>query len=295
MTVRLGHRGVTVVAGFSLICALTASLPAQTMPAPAAAPGDPPAEPELDPNAPLADLPDLGVAWPDLSKAPAEAADPAARTAGADDLRYGYRLEGIDAVATPLLRQRFADLSALKANDGKPANAAQIDRRAREDAELLTTLLRGEGYYDAQVTTAVASEDARVVVTLTAEPGVQYRFDRVTLAGVDAAGGKSDALTDAFGVADDAPVNADAIATGETRLKTEVGRQGFAFGQVGEPEIVVDRAAKTATLDLSVRPGRAQRFGRVTMAREKVFGPRHVEEIARFRPGQPYEDRKSVV
>jgi translocation and assembly module TamA len=283
MTVRVHRHGVAAGASFLLACALASALPAQTVPAP------PPPEPELDPNAPLADLPDLGVAWPDLSKAPAETPDPAARTASADELRYGYRLEGVEEVATPLLRQRFSELSALKANDGKPANAAQIDRRAREDAELLTTLLRGEGYYDAQVTTSVGTEDARVIVTLSAEPGVQYTFDRVTLAGVDAAGGKTDALRDAFGVTTKAPVNADAIAAGEAQLKTAVGREGFAFGQVGEPEIVVDRAAKTATLDLSVQPGRAQRFGRVTMAQRKVFGPKHIEEIARFKPGQPYD------
>ena len=41
------------------------------------------------------------------------------------------------------LRDRFRDLSALRANEGKPANAAQIDRRAREDSELLTTLVKG--------------------------------------------------------------------------------------------------------------------------------------------------------
>ncbi len=63
-----------------------------------------------------------------------------------------YRIDGIDDVATPLLRERFKQLSTLAANDGEPANAAQLDRRAREDSALLVGLLRAQGYYDERVT-----------------------------------------------------------------------------------------------------------------------------------------------
>ncbi|PWS21176.1 protoporphyrinogen oxidase, partial [Enterococcus faecium] len=45
------------------------------------------------------------------------------------------RIDGIDGVASPLLRDRFRELSVLAGNDGKEANAAQLDRRARQDAE----------------------------------------------------------------------------------------------------------------------------------------------------------------
>ncbi len=292
MAVSVSRRGLAAAAVFGAWLAAVPLARAQASD-PAPAPSAPAALPagELDPNAPLADLPDFGVAWPDLSKAPPEPVDPAAAVSS-DELRYDYRLEGLE-VASPLLRDRFRDLSVLRANEGKPANAAQIDRRAREDGELLTTLLKGEGYYDAQVSSGVATEGGRVVVTLTAEPGVLYTFDRVTLGGVEQAGAKADELTRAFGVNADAPVNADAVAAGETNLRTQVGREGFAFGTVGEPEIVVDRAAKTATLDVPVAPGTPRRFGRITMpARpdvKRVFGPRHVQDIARFDSGDPYD------
>ena len=103
----------------------------------------------LDPASPLAPLPDIGVDWPDLSAGGAQA--PATSTTeAAAEARYSWAIDGIDTVATPLLRQRFDQLSTLSANDGDPANAAQLERRAREDAALLITLLRGEGYYDAR-------------------------------------------------------------------------------------------------------------------------------------------------
>ena len=83
-------RGLIVAAGFSIWAAGVPAVAAQSAPAPAAPPPAAPAvdAQELDPSAPLAELPGLGVAWPDLSQAPAEAADVAAATAAPDAIRY---------------------------------------------------------------------------------------------------------------------------------------------------------------------------------------------------------------
>jgi translocation and assembly module TamA len=242
----------------------------------------------LDPTAPLAPLPEIGVAWPDLATAPG---DPAGAMAGrvdaAAERRYRWRVEGIDG-AGALVRQRFDQLSSLHANDGESANAAQLDRRAREDAALLTNLLRGAGYYDAQVATRIEPGDQPTVV-LEAAPGNLYRFAGITLEGVQAAGDKARSLETAFGIKPGDPVNADTIVAGEARLKAAVGEEGFPFAKVAEPRIVVDRAERTATLDLSVDPGSPRRYGRIVMANDKLFDATHVQDIARFRPGEPYD------
>ncbi|WP_294248367.1 autotransporter assembly complex family protein [uncultured Sphingomonas sp.] len=242
----------------------------------------------LDPSAPLAPLPEIGVAWPDLATAPGDPmATMAATVDAAAERRYRWRVDGIDG-AGELVRQRFEQLSTLDANDGEPANAAQLDRRAREDAQLLTNLLRGAGYYDAQVTTRIEPGNEPTVL-LEAVLGNLYRFAGVTLDGVTAAGDKAAPLEKAFGIKPGDPVNADTIVAGEARLKTVVGEQGFPFAKVGDPQIVVDRAARTATLDLSVDPGSPRRFGRIVMANDRLFDAKHVQEIARFAPGQPYD------
>ena len=254
------------------------------------APATPPAAQDgtLDPDSPLAPLPDIGVDWPELGTEPGEAPAATNETAAAGERRYQWRIEGIDGIASPLLRERFAGASTLDANDGRPADAAQLERRAREDAELLTGLLRAEGYYDASVATRVEPGE-RPLVVLEAAPGGLYRFAGVTLAGVEAAGSRADALTSAFGIAPGDPVSADAVAAGEARLAAAIGAQGFAFGRAGEPEVVVDRAARTATLVVDVVPGTARRFGDiVALPGNRVFGPDHVAEIARFRRGDPY-------
>ncbi|MDH7973582.1 BamA/TamA family outer membrane protein [Sphingomonas sp. AR_OL41] len=253
-------------------------------PTPSAASG------QLDPQSPLAPMPDLGVAWPDLSSLPAEPVDPNATPEMAGEVRYDYRVDGIEEVATPLLRERFKQLSTLAANDGKPANAAQLDRRAREDAVLLVGLLRAQGYYDARVTSRLEPRQGRPLVVLEAEPGTVYKFDSVTLAGLSGAGDKAPGLETAFGVKPGAPVDADAIAAGEAQLRTKIGNEGFPFAKVDSPQIVVDHATHTATLDMAVAPGGAKRFGKITSnPNNRVFGAKHIQEIARFKPGQPYD------
>ncbi len=275
MASRVGWFGL----GATAVLLLSGQASAQTLPADAV---------PLDPNAPMAPLPDIGVAWPELG-ADAGTEAIAQTTDGAAETRYTWRIDGVDAAQTALLRQRFDDLSTLNANDGSAANAAQLDRRAREDADLLQTLLRGEGYYDARVTTRV-EPGAKPLVVLQAEPGTLYRFNGVTLGGIAAADDKAQTLRDAFGVKAEDPVNADAIVAGEARLKTRIGQEGFPFADVGEPQIVVDHATKTATLDLKVAPGAARRFGQVVaLPGNRVFDAKHVQEIARFDPGDLYD------
>ena len=241
---------------------------------------------EIDPSAPLAPLPELGLAWPDLAAAPG-ADTPAARAAV--DTRYQWRIDGIDGIGSDLFRQRFRELSVLAQNEGRDANAAQLERRAREDSALLVTLLRSEGYYDAAVTTAIETGQGRPTVVLRAEPGGLYRFAGVTVAGVEAAGAKAEGLRDAFTLSPDDPVNADAVAAAEASLRTRIGEEGFPFAQVGAPEIVVDRATRTATLDVTVEPGTARRVGRFVEAPgNRLFDARHVAGISRIKPGEPF-------
>ncbi len=241
----------------------------------------------LDPESPMAPLPDLGVEWPDLNKvdpvSPTLDAAPA-QVEVADEQRYDLVVTGIDTLA-PTVGTRFNELSVLKEGAGKPANVAQIDRRARDDAELLNTILRAEGYYDANIETDVAPKDGRLVVTLDVAPGPLYKFGTVDLAGVP----KPD-VEAAFGVKNDDPVNADAVIGGELALKEKLAREGYPFAKVAEPEIVIDHDTRIATLDLKVESGGERRIGAIRMLGDKApFDAKHVGVIARFRPGELYD------
>lgn len=247
-------------------------------------------EPGLDANSPMAPLPGMGVDWPDLATAPGAGETTAQEsTEIADTIHYSYQVKGLETKATTLLRQRFDDLSVLRAHERDPANAAQLDRRAREDADLLTTLLKAQGYYDARVDTDVTVKGPRAEVTLTVTPGQIYHFRDVSLPGVATADGKAPALTKAFGIKPGDPVDSDAIAAGVGAVKTKIGREGFPFAKVSAPHIVVDHATQTATVEMPVQPNGAKKFGHIVATTGKVFGAHHIQEIARFKPGDPYD------
>jgi len=262
---------------------------AEPPPAPAVEPDPPP----LDPSAPLDPWNDLGVPWPDME---AEAATPipvAPDAAVADTATargYAYRIEGVDEATSTALLARFRELSSLEQYRNDPANAAQIDRRARADGLLLAELLRANGHYDALVTTQVDGEpNGAFLVTLNAEPGPLYRFAEVQLPGLDeAAGADAAALRSAFGIAAEDPVDAEAVERAQAALRAELGRRGYAFAEVGEPDILIDHDTRTATLVLPVEPAGARRFGGVIVEGQPLFSVNHIETIARFDEGDPY-------
>ncbi|HMG45947.1 MAG TPA: BamA/TamA family outer membrane protein [Allosphingosinicella sp.] len=286
-----GRRAAALSVALALILC-SAAAGAQTVESP-----PPPAPPEqpLDPSAPMEEWPDLGVDWPDMERSPGEAIpnQPAATAGTADAVAarsYSYRVEGLDAAeAAPVLAQ-FRTLSTLEEYRGNPANAAQIDRRARADAELMAELLRSHGYYDALVTTDVAAAGSNdFAVTLNVQPGPLYHFTMVLTPGLEAAvGADAAALRESFAVNARDPVNAETVLNAESALRAELGRRGYAFAEVGEPEVVVDHETQTATLVLPVETAGARRFGHVIVEGRPLFSAHHIETIARFREGDSY-------
>jgi translocation and assembly module TamA len=255
--------------------------------------GTPPVDEEpLDPSAPLDPLPDLGVDWPDMAEDPNDQIPDIPDTTIADaaqERSYEVRIEGLDGIEADGLLPQFTELSTLEEHRGDPANAAQVDRRAREDAGLMAELLRAHGFYAAEVETRVeARAQGGLLVTLAVAPGARYRFAQVSLPGLEAAGEDATALRQAFAVNERDPVDAARVTAAEAALRTELGQRGFAFADVGALDIAVDHATQTATLVLPVRPEGARRFGRVVVEGRPLFSSEHIETIARFDEGEPY-------
>ena len=286
-------------------CLLAAAACGLALAVPARAQQPAPVPTELDPNAPLDPMPDLGVEWPDmdapdpapepqageveLPEAEAEAAGNAIEDAAAAR-HYTYRIEGLEAVAEAgQLVDRFREQSALEKDDEDPANAAQIDRRGRADAELLTSLLQSEGYYDAEVETDIGLEGERIAVALKVTAGPRFTFEAVELLGLEAAGDKAAMLREAFAVKAGDPVVAEKVIAANVALKVALGEEGFALAEVGEQDIILDHERATARLALPVTPGPQARFGDIRVTGSPPFSSRHVGRIARFKKGDMYE------
>ena len=289
-----------------IMLAASVALGAQPGAAWAQSAANPAADPaELDPNAPMDAMPDIGVAWPDMAKpdavvpvaptaTPGEA--PAATTAtsfedGAAARRYRVSLSGINAVDDRLaLQKAFEAQSALAERRKDSANAAQIDRRARADADLLEELLRAQGYYDADAEPRIEVAADAIAVVIEAVPGPRYKFAGVELPGLNAAGSDEvGKLRDAFAVKVGDPVVAEKVIAAGIALTVALGEHGFATADIGEQDIVIDHQAQEARLVLPITPGPVAHFGVISVTGSPPFSARHVGVIARFKAGDRYQ------
>ena len=271
------------------------------------------AAPTLDADAPLAEMPDISVPWPDDGEIPRSAAlepDPDIVVAGADFEAMEPLPEGIkERLSSELLlvfpedrddfpeREAFADrfeaLSNVDSLSNGKDNIAVLAARARQDEVLLERLLRNYGYYDGQVFRSVSGreeddEEGRSQVRFDILPGVQYRFGVIDLSDLPTAPDYEE-LRKSFEIWPGDPLLADRIVEEGYDLDKALGETGYPFAAIGEPELLVDHDRQEGDLRIPVKNGGKYRFGSVVSKMPKFLSSHHLQEIARFKPGDTYK------
>jgi translocation and assembly module TamA len=187
------------------------------------------------------------------------------------------------------LLAQFREASVLEANRDDPANAAQIDRRAREDSRLLAELLRAYGFYDAAVTNRVEAAAAAAILVLDGAAGPQYRFAEV--ASPDRCGADAGAHCASVRGRDRRAGRCPPVTAGGG-ARAELGRARLCLADVGTLDVAVDHATRTATLVLPVQPTAPP--VRPLHRRGRPVRAEHIQTIARFdRASAHRRDRRS--
>lgn len=200
--------------------------------------------------------------------------------------------------------ERYKDLSTLRELDDGEESAPQVAARARADEQLLGDILRNYGYYDGEVVRQLsggrrarddedvdASDSAREPsVRFDILPGVRYRFGRIDLGALPRLP-EPDAsrLIDAFGIQPGDPLYADRIVEREIELRVALGESGYPFAELDEPQLLIDHARSEGDLTLAVQPGGKYVFGAVSSSDERFLSGRHLGRIARFDPGDVFQ------
>jgi translocation and assembly module TamA len=284
-------------------------------------PADPAAEPmaAVDPNSPLAESPAIDVPWPDELVLPQLAPlepDDSVQFADLEDARNpsaGPRLTDADvvrvtdelALAFPTdpaafpereeFAERFGALSTIAELDSDEDNVAQLAARAKADQELLDTLLRVYGYYDAQVIRSIGGiqpgdqvAENRAGVRFDVIPGPRYRFGAIDLGDLASAPDGA-ALRRAFEIQSGDFMSSDAIVTEQFNLDTALGEFGYPFAAIDAPELLVDHARTEGDLTMLAHAGGKYVFGDVVSSMPKFLSGKHLATIARFDPGDTYQ------
>ncbi|WP_128892020.1 autotransporter assembly complex family protein [Erythrobacter sp. HKB08] len=270
---------------------------------------------ELDPETPMAELPELSVEWPDeVELPPFEPLDPEedARLA-ADDvpllppLPESELVEIDDELVLALPQdealfpqrrefiERFSGLSTIEELDGDDDSIAQLAARAREDEELLIQLLRIYGYYDAQVVRSVGgirpgedNGDTQPVVRFDIIPGVRYNFGEIDLGNL-ASAPDAEALRETFAIQTGDPLSSDRIVEQQFELDKALGETGYAFAEIDAPELLIDHREVSGDLTMPVEPNGKYVFGGVESNLPDFLSSRHLQTIARFEEGDVYQ------
>ncbi|WJY19102.1 BamA/TamA family outer membrane protein [Alteriqipengyuania flavescens] len=275
----------------------------------------PDALPPLAADAPLDDLPEITVPWPDeIELADVPDLEPPDDIQFAENpfevlpvLEDGFevRVSDTTTLVFPSERSlfpeqdefidRFQALSQVEALDSDEDSLAQLAARARADEELLIRLMRIYGYYDGEVLRSVggispgeeAASLAEGAVRFDVLPGPQYTIGAVDL-GELAQADDSHLLRDAFEIRAGDPVLQDKIVEEQFDLDTALGANGYAFAEIDAPELLIDHARDEGDLTMIVRPNGKYNFGVVTSDRPDFLSGNHLGDIARFDPGDLY-------
>ena len=222
---------------------------------------------------------------------PAEAPDAPVASEADDSPRYSVVFKGFAPLG---LEDRLKELSTLWASRTTAADSlAQIRRRIAEDTAMARRLLESEGYFSGQVTASTARAEAGgnsdFVVTLTVDPGPRYQFGSIAF---DAPARFQPLLEEISGLRPGDPASISALLAAEARLAEELPRRGYPFLQVGERRVVVDHDTRSLSYRLPIAPGPKAVFGPIEVGGTPVLVPEHVRSLARFKPGDPYDQRK---
>jgi translocation and assembly module TamA len=272
------------------------------------------APPELEPSDPLAEMPLVDVPWPEELELPqveplapeegivfADAAEQLAALPEGAEQRVSDELVLVFPSEAALFPQRdefierFRELSTVEEYDDENS-AARLAAQARADETLLQRMLRVYGYYDAQVIRTVGGnvegEEARSTapeVRFDIIPGPRYTIGAVDLGSLEAAGADYAMLREAFEVQVGDPVLSDTIVEERADLDLALGESGYPFAAISDPELLIDHDRQEGDLTMPVTPGGKYRFGRITSNLPEFMSGEHLEDIARFEPGDLYK------
>lgn len=266
------------------------------------------AQPASDALAPL------GAADPDLAKpltplATFDAEPLVGDTGKVDDkpqtdMHYGYQVTGVDKLAdhnpvAPIegdaIRDQFNAVSALKEGKGKAANGAMINARMVQDQKTLADVLSSQGFFDATVHGSIAmpepGKDGDIKVTLDVAPGPRYVLGTITFDGADTV--PDGLVAKAFVPKSGEPIVADRILSAEANIGVTLPQSGYPFVKVGQRDILLDATTRKGDYTLPVTPGPRSRFGEIVVqGKKRVFQPKHIATIARFKKGELYDSCK---
>ncbi len=221
------------------------------------------------------------------------------------EIAYRVKVNGLDEAekaSTARLGELFREFSALRGGDGKAANYAMISARLREDGKLLQRILASEGWHDARVTTRIdrperganqensQNGDAGLTAVLDVVPGQRFTFAEIRVDALPTV--PPTLIRDNLALQPGQPIVADRVQGAEAQVAVALPQNGYPFAEVGQRDILLDRATGDGIYTLPVTIGPRARYGDFATRGDLAFDARHAGVLARFKRGELYDSRR---
>ncbi len=221
----------------------------------------------------------------------------------ASSLRYDYRIDGLEVldesgrtqvrpISADDLRGLFEDLSALEDGDGRAANGAMVSARMREDQQLLSDILSGQGFFDATVNGAIelpATEGEVLTVVFQVSPGKRYDFGAIMFQAEPVI--PDDLITSNFVPDIGEPIVAERVLAAEANIAVVLPQEGYPFVEIGQRDILLDPETGTGDYTLPIETGPRSSYGEIITTGTTVFDADHIAVLSRFEKGELYDSR----
>ncbi len=161
------------------------------------------------------------------------------------------------------------------------------EREFRTDAARIRLFYQLSGFLDAKVDTSVVRTATEAFITFRIFEGEPVVVRSVTVAGLDS-------LPDRARVVEDlplqvgAPYNRYLLAGSADTIQTRLWNRGFPTASVLVGKRMVDRAARTADLELFADPGMAATIGSIRIVGTKAVDSSFVRSLLATRSGRPF-------
>ncbi|MEH6789325.1 autotransporter assembly complex protein TamA [Parasphingorhabdus sp.] len=218
-------------------------------------------------------------------------------------LRYDYRIDGLEVldesgttavrpISADDIRGLFDDLSALDDGGGKAANGAMVSARMREDQQLLSDIMSGQGFFDATVNGAIElpeTEGEKLTVVLQVSPGPRYDLGAIMFEAEPVI--PDDLISSNFVPKTGEPIVAERVLAAEANIAVVLPQEGYPFAEVGQRDILLDPETGTGDYTLPVAVGPRSSYGDIVTSGTPVFDAEHIAVLSRFEKGELYDSR----
>ena len=183
--------------------------------------------------------------------------------------------------------------------DAAPRSIVQARRRAEQASEKANEVMRSRGYYGAQITARIVTEDERspteddeISPVLTIATGPQFLFDSPKIAYSSETPDISDESITKIQIKAGSPALSAEVVAAEARITGLLRAKGYPFAKAEKRKAIVDHDAETLSVTFNFDAGQKTRFGTITQTGTAYLAEGWPQMIAPFEQGEVFDDRK---